>query len=69
MWMKNTYIPLDMWWVDANMTIRHIEHRTTPHSLESIGYAKPVRAVVEINAGLSRLLGVSVGSKVEFGAR
>ncbi|MCY3859605.1 MAG: DUF192 domain-containing protein [Gammaproteobacteria bacterium] len=69
MWMKNTYIPLDMWWVDSNMTIRHIEHRTTPHSLESIGYAKPVRAVVEINAGLSRLLGVSVGSKVEFGAR
>lgn len=66
MWMKNTHVPLDMWWVDANMTIRHIVHRTTPHSLESIAYDKPVRAVIEINAGLSRLLGISVGSKIEF---
>lgn len=66
MWMKNTYIPLDMWWVDANLTIRHIVHRTTPHSLESITYDKPVRAVIETNAGLSRLLGISEGSKIEF---
>lgn len=66
MWMKNTHIPLDMWWVDANMTIRHIVHHTTPHSLESIGYEKPIRAVIEINAGLSRLLGVAEGSKIEF---
>lgn len=66
MWMKDTHIPLDMWWVDANMTIRHIVHHTTPHSLESIIYDKPTRAVIEINAGLSRLLGISVGSKIEF---
>ncbi len=69
MWMKNTYIPLDMWWVDANMTIRHIVHSTTPHSLESIAYDKPVRAVIEINAGLTRLLGISEGSRVEFDTR
>ena len=68
MWMKNTLIPLDMWWVDANMTIQHIEHHTTPHSLESIAYDRPVRAVVETNAGLSQLLGISVGSKIEFKA-
>ena len=66
MWMKNTLIPLDMWWVDANMTIRHIEQRTIPHSLESIAYSEPVRAVIEINAGLSQLLGITVGSKIEF---
>ena len=69
MWMKNTLIPLDMWWVDANMTIRHIEHHTTPHSQESIAYGRPVRAVVEVNAGLSRLLGISEGSKIEFDTR
>ena len=69
MWMKNTHIPLDMWWVDANMTIRHIAHHTTPHSLRSITYDRPVRAVIEINAGLSRLLGISVGSKIEFDPR
>ena len=66
MWMKNTHIPLDMWWVDANMTIRHIVHHTTPHSLDSIAYDQPVHAVIEINAGLSRLLGISEGSKIEF---
>ena len=66
MWMKNTNIPLDMWWVDANMTIRHIAHRTTPHSLDSIAYDEPVRAVIEINGGLSKLLGIGIGSKIEF---
>lgn len=66
MWMKNTNIPLDMWWVDANMTIRHIVHRTTPHSLESIAYDQPVRAVIEVNAGLSELLGIEIGAKIEF---
>lgn len=69
MWMKNTHIPLDMWWVDTNMTIRHIVHHTTPHSLESIGYDKPIRAVIEINAGLSQLLGISEGSRIEFDTR
>ena len=69
MWMKNTHIPLDMWWVDTNMTIRKIEHHTTPHSLDSIGYPRPVRAVVEINAGLSEMLGITEGSKIEFDSR
>lgn len=66
MWMMNTNISLDMWWVDANMMIRHVAHRTTPHSLESIAYDKPVRAVIEINAGLSQLLGIETGSKIEI---
>lgn len=66
MWMKNTLISLDMWWIDTNLTIRHIANRTTPHSLDSIGFDEPVRAVVEINAGLSELLGVSPGARIEF---
>ncbi len=66
MWMKDTYIPLDMWWVDTNMTVRHIKQRTTPLSLESLLFDRPVRAVIEINGGLSRLLGVTEGARIEF---
>ena len=67
MWMKNTYIPLDMWFVGTDMKIQHIAHQTIPHSLESIAHEKPVRAVIEINGGMSQLLGISEGSRVEFG--
>lgn len=66
MWMKNTEIPLDMWFVEPNMRIGHIAHNTVPHSLESIAFYKPVRAVVEINGGLSRLLGITEGSRIHI---
>ncbi|MYD42495.1 MAG: DUF192 domain-containing protein [Gammaproteobacteria bacterium] len=66
MWMKNTLISLDMWWIDTNFTVQHIAHQTKPLSLDPIGLDEPVRAVLEINAGLSRMLGVSKGAKVEL---
>ncbi|MCK5712934.1 MAG: DUF192 domain-containing protein, partial [Hyphomicrobiaceae bacterium] len=35
MWMRNTYIPLDMLFIGADGKIAHIAQRTTPHSLET----------------------------------
>ena len=66
MWMKNTYVSLDLWFVLPNQTIGHIASRTEPLSLDSISYDQPVLAVIEVNAGLSRLLGVSPGAQVKF---
>lgn len=64
MWMKNTLIPLDMWFIDSSGAITYIARYAKPLSLDSIKSTTPVLAVLEVNAGLSDLLGVSVGARV-----
>jgi uncharacterized protein len=66
MWMKNTLIPLDMLFVDAQGRIVHIHERAVPGSLETIGSGAPVRAVVELNGGTVARLGIRLGDRVEF---
>lgn len=51
MWMKNTFIPLDMLFIRSDGTIRKIVQNTVPHSLKAINSGGPVRAVIELNAG------------------
>jgi len=64
MWMKNTYIPLDMIFIDSTGVIQHIVERTVPHSLQAISSQKRVRGVLEVNAGTVLRLGLRVGDKV-----
>jgi uncharacterized membrane protein (UPF0127 family) len=64
MWMKNTYIPLDMLFIKADGTIDSIAERTTPLSEKSVPSKGPVRFVLEINGGLSDELGIEPGDKV-----
>jgi uncharacterized protein len=63
-WMKNTPLPLDILFIRADGTISGIAENTTPYSLEPIPSSEPVRAVLEINAGRSRALGIEPGAKV-----
>jgi hypothetical protein len=63
-WMKNTLIPLDMVFIAADGTIRHIHANAVPHSTETVPSQFPVRAVLEINGGSARLLGIKPGDKV-----
>lgn len=64
-WMKNTLISLDMVFIAADGTIRHIHEKATPMSTDTIPSNAPVRAVLEINGGVARLLGIKVGDKVK----
>ena len=64
MWMKNTYIPLDMLFISADGRVVNIVRRTVPHSLWSIPSAGPVRAVLEVNAGTADRLGIAPGAQV-----
>lgn len=64
MWMKNTYIPLDMLFVAADGRITKIVERTTPHSLETISSDGPVSAVLELNGGTAARLGIRTGDRL-----
>jgi uncharacterized membrane protein (UPF0127 family) len=68
MWMKNTYIPLDMFFVRSDGTIHHIEQHTQPFSEETISSRGTVRAVIEMKAGSATRLGIKIGDKVDFPA-
>ena len=64
MWMKNTYISLDMIFIRSDGTIMRIAEKTKPHSLENITSGPPVRAVLEVIGGSARKLGIRPGDKV-----
>lgn len=64
MWMKNTYIALDMLFIRSDGTIAYIAENTTPQSLDIIGVSEPVTAVLELAAGSARKLGVRAGDTV-----
>lgn len=68
MWMKNTHISLDMWFVTKDGTVSKVVRNTQPMSLDPISSDQPIRAVVEVNAGLSALIGVTEGTKLQHQA-
>jgi hypothetical protein len=68
MWMKNTYIPLDMLFIDARGRIQQIVEQTTPHSLDLIRSDEPALAVLEIAGGEARRLGLHAGQRVSHPA-
>ena len=51
MWMKNTYIPLDMVFIGKDGRIAKIAERTVPHSLDTISSDVPVAAILELKGG------------------
>lgn len=65
MWMKNTFIPLDMVFIAADGRITRIAQRTVPQSLTTISSDGPAMAVLELNAGTAERLGIKPGDRVE----
>jgi len=64
MWMRNTYIPLDMVFIGNDWRIRHIAYDAEPFSTDVISSMRPASRVLEIGAGQARKLGLSVGDGV-----
>ena len=64
MWMKDTYIPLDMIFIRSDGSIVRIAENTTPHSTRTLTSGKPARAVLEVIGGSARKLGIEPGNKV-----
>ncbi len=64
MWMKNTYISLDMLFIRENGEIAYIAENTVPKSLDTVGVSEPVLAVLEVVGGTAKRLGIRAGDKV-----
>jgi uncharacterized protein len=65
MWMKNTYLPLDMVFIRPDGTISRIAADTEPLSTAIIPSGSPVSAVLELNAGTAAKLGIQAGDRIE----
>jgi uncharacterized protein len=64
MWMKNTYIPLDMLFIRADGRIQRIAENTEPQSERIIPAGAPVRAVLELIGGSAKKFGIRPGDRV-----
>jgi uncharacterized protein len=58
MWMKNTYMSLDMLFVREDGSIAAIAENTVPKSLDTISVQEPVQSVIELAAGTVKRLGI-----------
>ena len=64
MWMKNTFIPLDMIFLGNDGRVTGISQRTIPHSEAVIASKGRARAVLEVNGGTVSRLGIMPGDRV-----
>ena len=65
MWMRNTYIPLDMVFIRADGIVHRIEARTEPLSENIVASRGDVTACLELAGGAAERLGLKPGDKVE----
>lgn len=64
MWMKNTYIPLDMLFIGADGKVISIAENAEPMSEAIIPSGGDAIGVLEINGGLAARLGMKPGDRV-----
>ena len=64
MWMKNTYVSLDLLFLNAQGKIDYIAEKATPRSEAIIGPATPEFAVLELKGGACERFGIKIGDKV-----
>ena len=64
MWMKNTYIPLDMIFIRADGRILRIAENTEPMSIKVIPSNGLAKAVLEVPAGTAQKYGIRPGDHV-----
>lgn len=67
-WMKNTLIPLDMIFADASGKVTRIHENAEPGNLVPVDGGKDIQFVLEVNAGMTRKLGVKEGAVLRHSA-
>ncbi len=64
MWMKNTYIPLDMIFIGNDGRVINVVQRAIPFSENVISSLGKARGVLEVNGGTASRLGIIPGDKI-----
>ena len=64
MWMKNTYISLDMIFIDENGIVSSIEKNTEPQSLKTISSEEPIKYVLELAKGTTDQIKLIEGDQI-----
>lgn len=67
-WMRNTLIPLDLLFIDAQGVVQKIHHAAKPLDETPIPGGDDLLSVLEINGGLSKRLGILEGSEIRHPA-
>ena len=65
-WMKNTYLPLDILFLDESKKIVTIQANRTPFSEEAIPSFENAKYVLEVNAGYCKRKGIEKGDVVKW---
>jgi hypothetical protein len=65
-WMRNTYLPLDMIFIEPSMAILGIVENAEPRTDTSRSVPGTSQYVLEVNAGFSRQHGLTPGTMVRF---
>ena len=67
-WMKNTLIPLDMIFADAEGRVTRVHPQAVPGDETPIDGGEGVQFVLEINGGLAAALGIAPGAEMRHPA-
>lgn len=65
-WMKNTYISLDIIYIDDNMEIVSVQKYATPLSEQSLPSYKKAKYVLEVNGGFCDKYHIAYGDKIAY---
>ncbi|MHB1686473.1 MAG: DUF192 domain-containing protein [Ignavibacteriaceae bacterium] len=65
-WMRNTYIPLDMIFVNSKKEIVTIQHATQTLSDQTYSSSAPAMYVIEVDAGFSDKYKIKAGDKISW---
>jgi hypothetical protein len=66
MWMKNTFIPLDMVFIARDGTVHRIESNAEPFSTDRIASGAVVLGVLELNGGAAQRIGLKPGDRIVY---
>ncbi|MBM4404428.1 MAG: DUF192 domain-containing protein [Candidatus Cloacimonetes bacterium] len=65
-WMKNTYLPLDMIFIDNNQVIVDVRYNAVPFSEDNITPRELALFVLEVKAGVTQRNNIGIGDRIEW---
>ncbi len=65
-WMRNTYIPLDILFINSRYEVKHVHYSAKPLDETHISSRYPVQYILEINAGKAKKCKIVPGTKTQF---